>query len=399
MKKVFILFLSLLVCACNKNDVFIKEEKDYEFSFNQDTFNVYDEVYLKDLIDDENIEVVDKDEMLNTDDVGDKEITLKYMHDKKTYKKSFSYKVIDGVAPVLISIPSSQTITVGSEYNPCDKAVFVDNYDRTPTCSIEGDYDLNKVGTYSLKYIIKDSSDNIVTRSLSIQVKEKTNTTVPSTTPTKPTEKKNYDFKDSIEKFKNDNTLIGIDVSRYQGDIDFEKVKNAGCEFVMMRIGVQAGAKKDVSIDSYYLQNIENAKKAGLKVGVYLYSTAINNDIAKKQAEWVIDTLKGVDLDFPIAFDWENWQYIREYNISLHDLTEAYKTFATYIENNGYKAMLYGSKYYLENMWKINNTTTWLAHYTEKTNYSGKYIMWQHSQIGKIDGITGDVDLDVYYIN
>ena len=109
--------------------------------------------------------------------------------------------------------------------------------------------------------------------------------------------------------------------------------------------------------------------------------------------------MKGVDLDFPIAFDWENWQYIREYNISLHDLTEAYKTFATYIENNGYKAMLYGSKYYLENMWKINNTTTWLAHYTEKTNYSGKYIMWQHSQIGKIDGITGDVDLDVYYIN
>ena len=250
-----------------------------------------------------------------------------------------------------------------------------------------------------LKYIIKDSSNNTISKKLNLIVKEQTSTTVSTTKPSTPTVRKRYNFNDAIANFKNDNTLIGIDVSRYQGDIDYEKVKNAGCEFVMMRIGVQSGFKKELSIDSYYLKNIENAKKAGLKVGVYLYSTAVNDKIAKEQAEWVIKTLNGTKLDFPIAFDWENWQYIREYETSLYDLSSAYLTFANYIEEHGYKAMLYGSKYYLENMWMDKgNYPVWLAHYTEKTNYSSDYIMWQFSQIGEIDGINSDVDLNVYYI-
>ena len=398
MKKILIIILSLLVCSCSKvKDIGISEEKNYDINLGENTFNVYDKVTIKNLINDKNIELLNENDLIDTKNIGENSIIIKYKHDNKTYKKNINYMVIDGVAPLLINVPSTQSAILNSNYNPCDKAVFVDNYDKKPTCDIEGEYDLSKVGNYDLKYIIKDSSNNTISKKLNLIVKEQTSTTVSTTKPSTPTVRKRYNFNDAIANFKNDNTLIGIDVSRYQGDIDYEKVKNAGCEFVMMRIGVQSGFKKELSIDSYYLKNIENAKKAGLKVGVY--STAVNDKIAKEQAEWVIKTLNGTELDFPIAFDWENWQYIREYEISLYDLSSAYLTFANYIEEHGYKAMLYGSKYYLENMWMDKgNYPVWLAHYTEKTNYSSDYIMWQFSQIGEIDGINSDVDLNVYYI-
>ena len=399
MKKVMIILLSLLVCSCSKvEDMRVNEEKNYEINLGENTFNVYDKVKKSSLVDDDSIELIDENELIDTKNIGENTVTIKYKHNDKTYKKDIGYTIIDGVAPILINVPTTQTAILNSSFNPCDKAVFVDNYDKKPTCEIDGDYDLSKIGTYNLKYIIKDSSNNVVSKNLNLIVKEQTTTSTPST-PSTPSVKKKYNFSDAIQNFKNDNTLIGIDVSRYQGDIDYEKVKSAGCEFVMMRIGVQSGFKKDVSIDSYYLKNIENAKKAGLKVGVYLYSTAVNDKIAKEQAEWVIKTLNGVSLDFPIAFDWENWQYIREYEISLYDLSSAYLTFAKYIEEHGYKAMLYGSKYYLENMWMDKGDyPVWLAHYTQKTNYSSDYIMWQFSQIGAIDGINADVDLNVFYI-
>lgn len=399
MKKVIVILLSLLVCSCSKvEDMRVNEEKNYEINLGENTFNVYDKVKKNSLVNDDSIELIDENELIDTKNIGENSVTIKYKHNDKTYKKDIGYTIIDGVAPILINVPTTQTAILNSSFNPCDKAVFVDNYDKKPTCEIDGDYDLSKIGTYNLKYIIKDSSNNVVSKNLNLIVKEQTTASTPST-PSTPSVKKKYNFSDAIQNFKNDNTLIGIDVSRYQGDIDYEKVKSAGCEFVMMRIGVQSGFKKDVSIDSYYLKNIENAKKAGLKVGVYLYSTAVNDKIAKEQAEWVIKTLNGVTLDFPIAFDWENWQYTREYEISLYDLSSAYLTFAKYIEEHGYKAMLYGSKYYLENMWMDKGDyPVWLAHYTQKTNYSSDYIMWQFSQIGAIDGINADVDLNVFYI-
>lgn len=401
MKKLLIVIMSLLVCSCSKvKDLGIPEEKNFDINLGENTFNVYDKVSIKSLVDDDSVEVLNENDFIDTKSIGENSVLIKYKHNDKTYKKNINYTIIDGVAPILINVPATQTAILNSNYNPCDKAVFVDNYDKKPTCEIEGAYDLSKVGSYDLKYIIKDSSDNTVSKKLNLIVKQQTTTNTTTTTkPTTPTVRKRYKFSDAISNFKNDKTLVGIDVSRYQGDIDYEKVKNAGCEFVMMRIGVQSGFKKDVSIDSYYLKNIEKAKKAGLKVGVYLYSTAVSDKIAKEQAEWVIKTLNGTELDFPIAFDWENWQYIREYEISLYDLSSAYLTFANYIEEHGYKAMLYGSKYYLENMWMDKGDyPVWLAHYTQKTSYASDYIMWQFSQIGEIDGISSDVDLNVFYI-
>ncbi len=398
MRKFLIVILCFFACSCaSKSDILIKEEKNYDVSYNSNNFNVYSKVQLKDIIDDENIELLNGDDYIDTDTLGEKEFTLKYLHDGKKYKKVLSYTISDNDKPILINVPSTQTVTLNSEVNPCDKAVFADNYDKKPTCNIEGEYDTKQVGTYNLTYIISDSSNNTVSKNLTFNVVVPSNNT---TTTKKPTtaDTKRKKISEAIEQYKNENTMIGIDVSRYQENIDFEKVKNSGVEFVIIRIGVQSGAKKDISIDSYYLENIKKAKEAGLLVGVYLYSTAISPEIAKEQAKWVIKTLDGVKLDFPIAFDWENWQYFREYEISLYDLSKSYLSFAEEIEKNGYKAMLYGSKYYLENMWlDKGNYPVWLAHYTDKTNYSGDHIMWQYSAIGEVDGINNAVDLDVYY--
>ena len=398
MRKFLIVILCFFACSCaSKSDILIKEEKNYDVSYNSNNFNVYSKVQLKDIIDDENIELLNGDDYIDTDTLGEKKFTLKYLHDGKKYKKVLNYTISDNDKPILINVPSTQTVTLNSEVNPCDKAVFADNYDKKPTCNIEGEYDTKQVGTYNLTYIISDSSNNTVSKKLTFNVVVPSNNT---TTTKKPTtaDTKRKKISEAIEQYKNENTMIGIDVSRYQENIDFEKVKNSGVEFVIIRIGVQSGAKKDISIDSYYLENIKKAKEAGLLVGVYLYSTAISPEIAKEQAKWVIKTLDGVKLDFPIAFDWENWQYFREYEISLYDLSKSYLSFAEEIEKNGYKAMLYGSKYYLENMWlDKGNYPVWLAHYTDKTNYSGDYIMWQYSAIGEVDGINNAVDLDVYY--
>ena len=398
MRKFLIVILCFFACSCaSKSDILIKEEKNYDVSYNSNNFNVYSKVQLKDIIDDENIELLNGDDYIDTDTLGEKKFTLKYLHDGKKYKKVLNYTITDNDKPILINVPGTQTVTLNSEVNPCDKAVFADNYDKKPTCNIEGEYDTKQVGTYNLTYIISDSSNNTVSKKLTFNVVVPSNNT---TTTKKPTtaDTKRKKISEAIEQYKNDNTLIGIDVSRYQENIDFEKVKNSGVEFVIIRIGVQSGAKKDISIDSYYLENIKKAKEAGLLVGVYLYSTAISPEIAKEQAKWVIKTLDGVKLDFPIAFDWENWQYFREYEISLYDLSKSYLSFAEEIEKNGYKAMLYGSKYYLENMWlDKGNYPVWLAHYTDKTNYSGDHIMWQYSAIGEVDGINNAVDLDVYY--
>ena len=398
MRKFLIVMLCFFACSCaSKSDILIKEEKNYDINYNSNNFNVYSKVQLKDIIDDENIELLNGDDYVDTDTLGEKKFTLKYLHDGKKYKKVLNYTITDNDKPILINVPSTQTVTLNSEVNPCDKAVFADNYDKKPTCNIEGEYDTKQVGTYNLTYIISDSSNNTVSKKLTFNVIVPSNNTTTTKKPTT-TDTKRKKISEAIEQYKNDNTMIGIDVSRYQENIDFEKVKNSGVEFVIIRIGVQSGAKKDVSIDSYYLENIKKAKEAGLLVGVYLYSTAISPEIAKEQAKWVIKTLDGVKLDFPIAFDWENWQYFREYEISLYDLSKSYLSFAEEIEKNGYKAMLYGSKYYLENMWlDKGNYPVWLAHYTDKTNYSGDHIMWQYSAIGEVDGINNAVDLDVYY--
>ena len=187
MRKFLIVILCFFACSCaSKSDILIKEEKNYDINYNSNNFNVYSKVQLKDIIDDENIELLNGDNYIDTDTLGEKEFTLKYLHDGKKYKKVLNYTITDNDKPILINVPSTQTVTLNSEVNPCDKAVFADNYDKKPTCNIEGEYDTKQVGTYNLTYIISDSSNNTVSKKLTFNVIVPSNNT---TTTKKPTTK------------------------------------------------------------------------------------------------------------------------------------------------------------------------------------------------------------------
>ena len=141
----------------------------------------------------------------------------------------------------------------------------------------------------------------------------------------------------------------------------------------------------------------KKAKEASLDVGVYLYSMASNKKEASKQASWVIKTLNNEKLELPIVFDWENFSSFNSYNLNFNDINSIALSYLYTFKKNGTDGMLYSSKNYLENIWNIDNYSVWLAHYTNNTNYSGKYKVWQLTNNAKIDGIDNLVDVDILY--
>ena len=148
-------------------------------------------------------------------------------------------------------------------------------------------------------------------------------------------------------------------------------------------------------MDKRFKENLKNAKNAGIKVGLYYYSYAKDSNEAINQAKWIIETLNGESLDLPIAFDWEDWSDFMSYKINFNDLNDIANAFLKEIEDNGYKAMNYGSATYNEKVWKTDNYPTWLAYYTSNNDFEEDYIMWQISSTGKVDGISGYVDLNI----
>lgn len=395
MKKVLIILTLILLTGCSSYDEYKLPEKAIIKSENK-SYEVYSSFNLYDLIDDTNMEVLTEDKVIETNKIGEFKETVKLKYEKHEYKYDLTYQVVDKVAPVYISAASIRTVKVNDDVYLCDSIVFGDNYDAQPTCEIEGDYDLTQVGTYNVKYVIKDSSNNENKKNVKVNVVDAISTNKGNTNKNKTT----LPISKVISEKKNDATMIGIDVSRWQENIDFERVKNAGVEFVIMRMGINSDIDKDISVDSYYQNNIKNAKAAGLKVGVYVYTSAINKEMALEHAKWTLDTLNGEKLDFPIAYDWENWSKFRKYQISIHDLDDAFNTFASTLKDGGYDTMLYSSKFYLENIWiNKNKYPVWLAHYTNQTNYQGDYFLWQMSNVGRVDGISGDVDIDILYKN
>ena len=391
-KLLFLLLVVIIMTGCeSKNYV----ENPKAINIKKETIEVFEDINLYDLLEKENeVSFITDNYQIDTEEIGKKthEITYKYNNKEYTYK--FSINIIDTEPPRVFG-GTNKTVNKGYEGDICEIVAYGDNYDGFVNCKIEGAYDTNKVGTYSLKYILSDSSDNSKEVNVTLNVKEKSNTSGGTQTSTKKTQ-----FVDVISKYKNDNNEIGIDVSKWQGNIDFNKVKSAGATFVMMRIGVQKKVLGDLEIDPYYLQNIKNAKEAGLKVGVYLYSIATSKEEAIKQANWVIKTLNGEKLDLPVVFDWESWSKWNSFKISFHEINAIANNYMDTVKKAGYEGMLYSSKFYLENIWENKmEFPVWLAHYTEKTSYQGKYIMWQLCNNGRIDGINGDVDINILYLN
>ena len=360
---------------------------------------VYSKVKVKDLIASIDGKVI-TNKTLNTEELGKQEVSFVYENGNNKEKRGvFTIDVVDEEKP-LVWLSGSYSARVGSDLNLEDEIFCADNYDSNPTCKIEGTYDLNTAGTYNLTYVATDSNKNEERINFTLNVyKPAPATTTQTPAPAEEREEVVTAFNDVVATHKDENTEIGIDVSKWQGDIDFKKVKDAGATFVMIRVGSQQGVDGEYILDPYFKQNIENALANDLKVGVYFYSYANSKKEARKQATWVLDQIKDYEITLPIAFDWECYNSFNQMELSLFGLNEVAESFLEKVEDKGYDGMLYGSKNYLNSIWKYHDYDVWLAHYTDQTDYDSHYVMWQLCQDGRIDGINTAVDINVLYKN
>ena len=269
----------------------------------------------------------------------------------------------------------------------------MDNYDREVKKVVENDIDFDKLGKYKLILKATDNSNNITIKEFTVEIVEKPKDNKETS---KTVKRVGVKYEDIYTEYKNNKTKIGIDISKWQGNVDFQKLKEANVEFVMIRLGYQTGFGKELVLDKYYEQNIKLANKYGIKAGVYFYSYAKNTNDAKKQAEFIKKHIKNYKIDMPIAFDFEDWKNVEKAKLSIYDINKNAAVFLEEIKKDGYEVLNYSSKYYLENIWNISYPT-WLAHYTSKTNYSKDYKMWQLTENGLISGVQGFVDVNVLY--
>ena len=356
--------------------------------------DVFSEIKVSDLIESINGELIN-DYKIDTTRVGAKKVDFKFINDediKVSY--SFNINIVDYIPPLIFS-SKSYSVTEGYSGNLAKELFCGDRYDNEPTCEIIGEYDVNTPGSYPIIFRGIDSSNNVSINEFNLVVKKKNNNSSNGGNSLG----KGLNFSDLANKYKSSDTKIGIDVSHWQGDIDFEKVKNAGVEFVFIRVGSQRGIGGEYYVDTKFERNIKGFQKVGIPVGVYFYSYANSKRAAIKEAEWVIKQIKPYKINLPVVFDWESWSLFQEFKQSFYSLTEIANSYLNEVEKAGYNGMLYSSKYYLENIWFQTKYPVWLAHYTEKTNYQGDYEFWQLCSNGRVDGIAGNVDVNLMYIN
>lgn len=339
-------------------------------------------------------EIYPESDYLDTESVGSREIVYTatkpllggLLNPAKEFK--LNYTVRDSIPPLKIWSWDDALLERGTEFDINDLIAYGDNADPTPLLTVDGDVNMEENGEYPLHIKVTDSSGNVTEWDLKVEVTDEMpehDYTVDRT-----------DFADFISANKGDDRSFGIDVSAWQEEIDFKAAKKAGCEFVIIRIGYTSDG--ETKIDKTFYRNLQGARAAGLKTGVYLYSTDNTEEQVRSAADWIIETLKGENLDFPVVFDWEDFDNFQDYGISLYQLNKLYDAFDDELSQAGYGCMLYGSKNYLEKIWdKTDIRPVWLAHYTEKTDYNGPYVLWQASCTGKISGIDGDVDMDILY--
>ena len=295
--------------------------------------------------------------------------------------------------PFFIYFASNVTLNVGWGFDVHSYVSYIDDNDPDVILTVDGNLDTMTVGEYPLTITLRDHSGNASSSVMNVRVKEPAPAGTGTSDP--PPSLPQKTFAEFSATYKREGTSVGIDVSRWQGDIDFNKVAAAGCEFVIMRIGGYADGTFE---DPCFAANMKNAKAAGLKVGVYWYSEENGPAAVRKNAAYLYSLLNGEKLDFPIFFDWEDFNHFEDYKMSMRDLNGMFLAFKEEAETRGYKAALYNSPYYLRLLWsnEVKNSGVWLAHYVDETSYEGSYFLWQQG-IGRIDGIYGDVDVDVLY--
>lgn len=196
-------------------------------------------------------------------------------------------------------------------------------------------------------------------------------------------------------------TKIGIDVSKWNGSIDWDKVKEAGVEFAIVRAGYRGSKTGSLVEDPYFDINMRGAAASEIPVGVYFFTQAVNEVEAVEEASAVIELVREYELDFPIFIDTEGaGGNGRADGLDTDTRTLVCEAFCRTVENAGYEAGVYASRWWYNNnvkVDKLDNYFIWLAEYRSSPLYEGYYRMWQYTSKGQIDGIEGNVDMNIFY--
>ena len=188
--------------------------------------------------------------------------------------------------------------------------------------------------------------------------------------------------------------IKGIDVSKYQGNIDWAKVKASGVDFAILRLGYTGTITRKPTLDGKFGRNYVQSVKHRVNIGVYYYSTATSPKQAQKEAKFVLKHLKGKKLQYPVYVDTEDAMQAK---LSKNALTAIVKEFCEILENAGYYVGIYSNKSWFADQLNEKSLTAydkWIAQYNKKCTYTGDYGMWQYSDKGKVNGIKGYVDLN-----
>jgi len=227
--------------------------------------------------------------------------------------------------------------------------------------------------------------------------------TVPSTEiPTEnPLQPEDFAYQGEYLACLNMPARLGIDVSFWQGEIDWEQVAGAGMEYAMIRLGYRGTTKGGLGIDDYAQRNYERATAAGLQVGGYFFSQAVTPEEAVEEAEFVLEMVKDWEIQMPIVYDWEyGGAGSRTANLDARTLTDCTLAFCRTVENAGYEAMIYFNEDQSHKDMYLGELTDyrfWLAQYGEMLNYPYRVDMWQYTCEGKVPGIDGNVDINLLF--
>ncbi|MCM1326196.1 MAG: hypothetical protein NC094_02665 [Bacteroidales bacterium] len=197
------------------------------------------------------------------------------------------------------------------------------------------------------------------------------------------------------------NAHVGIDVSKWNGDIDWDKVKAEGVEFAIIRAGYRGSVTGSIVQDPKFEDNMKGATAAGIKVGVYFFTQAVNEVEAVEEASAVLRLVREYSLDYPIFIDTEGAGGSgRADSLDKETRTLVCEAFCRTVSNAGIRGGVYASRNWYNNNLDMNRLDAyyiWLAEYRSTPLYQGYYQMWQHTSKGKVDGIKGNVDLDIAY--
>lgn len=197
-------------------------------------------------------------------------------------------------------------------------------------------------------------------------------------------------------------SVLGVDVSSYQGNIDWAKVKESGIRFAMIRCGYRGYGSGEIVVDEAFHQNMQGAIDAGLDVGVYFYSQAITPEEAAEEANMTLSLLKDYEITYPVVYDWEivSSDAARTDGISVEALTNCTIAFCDTVKDAGYIPMVYQNKrvsLLKLDLPALTGYDFWLAEYNDQATYYYNYRMWQYCSDGKVPGISTACDMNICF--